>query len=811
MMKRLILLGSLIALLAACSGRSVKQSHFSYKNLYQKKYEGAGKGGHLQLTLERGEAFGGSITPDGKYLFFTSNRTGNYDIFMRTLDGVDVIPVVSSATNQTDPSISPNGKYLIYIEDELDPDGDVVMLRIEADKIAQAYQESEPELLDSSKGKYLTNDKKRLVRSKESNPVWAPNGNLIAFSSNMKSVEGSKFGPGLGAIENIWVMNPFSKSSVKKITDKGGVMPSFSPRSDRIVYVSYQNQGQKGDIYEFDLKSNRQRQITFGPHLDLNPTYGPNGTSIIFTRISNDTNKDGRIDRKDNAQIIQVMISPFEEKLIKEPRNIALTMPDQNLFDTRSSSFLNGSIIYSIARGDDINIAVIPDTGEIPQKANIEKQFEFAQGLKPSFRKRSVKTASKPIRKSKKKRDLELKDDVERTKVDALKEYKYILALDKVEQFFRDSDLYPIYGARKEIEKLHYYTKVGHGDKQKQIQYIHSLVKKGKTFYQFFTDVYVLKYPESLRHAKSFTTLEKSETLAGYYEKVLSNRRKHFKYYLPQKKEVALRKFKLEYHPSLKNKLKQWKQVQAKLDVEELDVSEKTNEVEKANNAKAKVSELDPVDAFELSQNEKKEFETNYSNQSRVYKNIIHYIRQQLADEYLKVGNIEKADKISKKILNEHPTFFHASEVLFNLGKSKLDNQIPSEFLSILISDREKPDITQPDVGKQASWKFGLTPEIKDKTRRAIFDYCLSKLKGKQAKDIKVLEKKYTAPQYTEINYIMNIALASFYANAGNAKDTQEIIDKVESVVPNDTIWMFLLKKAQGLVYEMQGKRTPPT
>ena len=806
-MKRLILLGSLIALLAACSGRSVKESHFSYKNLYQKKYEGAGKGGHFQLTLERGEAYGGSITPDGKYLFFTSNRTGNYDIFMRTLDGVDVIPVVSSATNQTDPSISPDGKYLIYIEDELDPDGDVVMLRIEPDKIAKAYQESELEPLDSSKGKYLTNDKKNRVRSKESNPVWAPNGNLIAFSSNMKSVEGSKFGPGLGAIENIWIMNPSSKSSVRKITDKGGVMPSFSPRSDRLVYVSYQNQGQKGDIYEFDLKSNKQRQITFGPHLDLNPTYGPNGTSITFTRISNDTNKDGRIDRKDNAQIIQVMISPFEEKLIKEPRNIALTMPDQNLFDTRSSSFLNGSIVYAIARGDDINIAVIPNTGEIPKKSNIEKQFEFAQSLKPSFRKRLVKTASKPIGKSKEKKDLELKDDFERTKVDALKEYKYILALDKVEQFFRNSDLYPIYGARKEIEKLRYYTEVGHGNKQKQIQYIHSLVKKGKTFYQLFTDVYVLKYPEGLRHAKSFTALEKSQTLAGYYEKVLSNRRKHFKYYLPQKKEVALRKFKLEYHPSLKNKLKQWKQDQAKLDAEESDAPEKTNEAGKANNAKAKVSELDPVDAFELNQDEKKEFETNYSNQSRVYKNIINYIRQQLADEYLKVGNIEKADKNSKKILNDHPTFFHVSEVLFNLGKSKLDNQIPSEFLYILIPDKEKLDITQSDAGKQASWKFGLTPEIKNKTRRAIFDYCLSKLKGKQAKDIKVLEKKYTAPQYTEINYIINIALANFYANAGNAKDTQEIIDKVESVVPNDTIWMFLLKKAQGLVYEMQGKK----
>ena len=111
-MRSAVLLLLSVAVIAggACrSGDTRTDARFSYQNVYKERYEQRGRGGFISLTLDRGESYGGSITPDGKYLFFTSNRFGNYDIFLRALDDVEIIPVIQSATNQKYPAISPDG------------------------------------------------------------------------------------------------------------------------------------------------------------------------------------------------------------------------------------------------------------------------------------------------------------------------------------------------------------------------------------------------------------------------------------------------------------------------------------------------------------------------------------------------------------------------------------------------------------------------------------------------------------------------------------------------------------------------------
>ncbi|RME93123.1 MAG: hypothetical protein D6767_01700, partial [Candidatus Hydrogenedentota bacterium] len=413
-----------ISFFIQCSSTNLREdARFSYRNVYKDQYE-KGKGGIIRLTLERGETYGGTITPDGKYLFFTSNRSGNFDIYMRALDDVEIIPITRSATNQKEPAISPDGKYLLYIDDELDPDGDIILLRVKPDKYVKDAKKGKMPKAEAgglfSKKKYLTNNPKKRVRSRESNPVWSPDGEQIAFASDMTSPEGSPFGPGLGAIQNIWVMDPDDPLGARQITKNGGVMPSFSPDGKRIVYISYQNPNSYGDVFEVDIATGITRQITSGSALDLNPSYTPDGKGIVFTRINEDTNGDGVVDRKDFGQIIRYdfpegdvfptakMIadqqklqalkreraqntesktkqnsletkeSTSERKseqeelenqipIIKGGKFRPLTVNGLNVFDTRTSNFVGGSVIFALAQGEDINVAMIPLTGEVPK------------------------------------------------------------------------------------------------------------------------------------------------------------------------------------------------------------------------------------------------------------------------------------------------------------------------------------------------------------------------------------------------------------------------------------------------------------
>lgn len=91
---------------------------FDYINLAD-RYFRANPSGHLPLTVQSGVNTDPAISKDG-YLFYASNVRGSFDIYMRDLKGIVEIPVVTQATDQTQPQVSPDGKTLLYISTEFD-------------------------------------------------------------------------------------------------------------------------------------------------------------------------------------------------------------------------------------------------------------------------------------------------------------------------------------------------------------------------------------------------------------------------------------------------------------------------------------------------------------------------------------------------------------------------------------------------------------------------------------------------------------------------------------------------------------------
>lgn len=395
---RATLFGALL-LAGHCAGASVRDdARFSYENLYQDRYT-RGNGGIIPITLERGESYSGTISKDQKYLYFSSNTSGNYDIFLRDLGDVFSVPVVSTVTNQREPAISPDGKYLVYVDDELDPDGDIILLKVNPKKLIELYRDRQQpgDEWFASRSKNLTNSEKNRIRARDANPAWSPDGKFIAWSSDLVPQKADDLGPGAGALQNIWLMPVGNPEEKRQLTTKGGVMPSFSEDGTRIVYVSYQDKDSLGAVYEIEIASGKTRKITSGHALDFYPTYAPgsaadgltpgiapctscaSGGGIVLTRIAADSNGDGQIDRKDAGQIIRVFAEENAET--DDDDYVPLTSPSDHVFDSRVSNFIGGSVVHAQLKGEDINVAFIPLSGAIPIKPDIRQQQAYLQTL----------------------------------------------------------------------------------------------------------------------------------------------------------------------------------------------------------------------------------------------------------------------------------------------------------------------------------------------------------------------------------------------------------------------------------------------
>lgn len=67
-----------------------------------------------QLTSDPGHDVMPAISPDENRIAFSSNRAGNWDIFVVSLDGAKPILVTGDAAHELHPSWSPDGRFLVY-------------------------------------------------------------------------------------------------------------------------------------------------------------------------------------------------------------------------------------------------------------------------------------------------------------------------------------------------------------------------------------------------------------------------------------------------------------------------------------------------------------------------------------------------------------------------------------------------------------------------------------------------------------------------------------------------------------------------
>jgi len=116
------------------------------------------------------------------------------------------------------------------------------------------------------------------------NPSWSPDGKSILYTGNIENPEEIEIC--LHKIETGTSMTLFSRKGIE-------AEPEFSPDGNTIIFAGINNSSdtpyahRDTEIYEYDVKTGKERVLCSHPARDYSPVYSPDGSQIAFVSHRN--------------------------------------------------------------------------------------------------------------------------------------------------------------------------------------------------------------------------------------------------------------------------------------------------------------------------------------------------------------------------------------------------------------------------------------------------------------------------------------------------------------------------------------------
>ena len=233
------------------------------------------------------------VSPDGKTVLYDADRTGEYDLYVRPVDGgapVDLTPKTESQDYEG--AWSPDGSRIAFVSDRASKNTQLFVMNADGSSVQQLTHDTLPHELPSwsPDGKTILFDtsaktqgdiyaidgdgagQRQLTSSKrdEWGARWSPNGTWVAFTTEIPS-DGDVYG-------KLWLMHPDGSGAhqIPKQSQDDISWPTWSRDSTRLTYSD--TRGDCG-IYSVALEGTQRRVI-------VNSCNGPGDIGVVGLHLS---------------------------------------------------------------------------------------------------------------------------------------------------------------------------------------------------------------------------------------------------------------------------------------------------------------------------------------------------------------------------------------------------------------------------------------------------------------------------------------------------------------------------------------------
>ena len=302
-----------------------------------------------QITTYPQADFQPVVSYDGKWLAFTSSRSGNLDIWLKPLPSGRAIQITKDRSEDQQPIWMPDSKGIIFMSRRRDALGDLWRIRID-DRSGEP--KGKPEQLTQHLGW-------------DQSPAVSPDGVNIAYVSDMH-----------GDL-NIHILN-IKTREIRVLNSKASTAPKWSPDGEWLVFTSFLS-GATGNLmlaHMHPFLTGGEAEfypLTRGNGIDDQADWSNDGQWVVFQRILHDTNGDKQISPDDHGSLWEKQVPQSKDSTLVNQPEYQIT---SDLYDDLSPNWADSLVYFTSYRGGGEDIWVIPAHGLIPHLSSVEAQYQ---------------------------------------------------------------------------------------------------------------------------------------------------------------------------------------------------------------------------------------------------------------------------------------------------------------------------------------------------------------------------------------------------------------------------------------------------